>query len=243
MTEILQRAVPFTLRADSADDGLTLEGYAAVFNSPTRIDSWEGVFDEQIARGAFRKTLRERTPKLMFEHGRHPMVGAMPLGTIERAREDDHGLFISARLADNWLVQPVRDAVASGAIDGMSFRFSVVRVTSDPPDGTPLKKGQVPLRTLQEVKLAEVGPVVFPAYEDTTVGVRSRQFIDELLGDDTTRVELARALIFGTDTGEPPDTGTPGEAATDAKPDVPSTPHIRSRAQRRAFARQFIEVT
>jgi len=51
MTDMLSRDVPFELRA--AGDGLTLSGYAAVFNSPTRIDSWEGTFDESIARGAF----------------------------------------------------------------------------------------------------------------------------------------------------------------------------------------------
>jgi hypothetical protein len=34
---------------------------------------------------------------------------------------------VVARLHDNWLVQPVRDAIKSKAIPGMSFRFSVVK--------------------------------------------------------------------------------------------------------------------
>ena len=60
----LTRSVPFTLeRAASGEgDGLTLEGYGAVFDTPTRIDSWEGTFDEVIARGAFARTLKARTP-------------------------------------------------------------------------------------------------------------------------------------------------------------------------------------
>jgi len=38
----LTRSVAFELeRADSDGDGLTLEGYAAVFDSETVIDSWE----------------------------------------------------------------------------------------------------------------------------------------------------------------------------------------------------------
>ena len=40
----LTRSVPFRLeRATEDGDGLTLEGYGAVFDTPTRIDSWEGV--------------------------------------------------------------------------------------------------------------------------------------------------------------------------------------------------------
>ena len=60
------RAVEF--RSESGD-GHTLEGYAAVFDSPTRINSWEGEFDEQIARGAFNRTLNARKPVVQFDHG------------------------------------------------------------------------------------------------------------------------------------------------------------------------------
>ena len=42
-----------------ADDGLTLEGYAAVFDSPARISNmWEGDFTETIQRGAFARAVR-----------------------------------------------------------------------------------------------------------------------------------------------------------------------------------------
>jgi HK97 family phage prohead protease len=132
VSESLLRSAPFTLARDAADgdgsgDGNTLEGYAAVFDSPTRIDSWEGTFDETIARGAFKKSIRENTPVLQFDHGRHPMVGSIPLGALDTVREDAQGLYVKAALHDNWLVQPVRDAIASQAIDGMSFRFQVVK--------------------------------------------------------------------------------------------------------------------
>ena len=241
---MLFRSVPFELaRAgeESESDGLTLEGYAAVFDSPTRINSWEGIFDEQIARGAFKKSLKERTPVLQFDHGRHPMVGSIPLGSFENLREDEQGLFVTARLHDNWLVQPVRDAIKSEAVDGMSFRFQVVKDewrdstgklvkpddvqrllwSSDPGDETSILK-----RTLREVRLHELGPVVFPAYADTSVSVRSREIVT-LLTDPQVRAELARALVgtpsepsepaggsgegrAATPTGEPP-TALPGK--------------------------------
>ena len=70
---LLTRAVTFETRA-ADDDGFTLEGYAAVFDSPTRIDSWEGRFDEQITRGAFKKTLQRRKPRVVWGHDwNHPI--------------------------------------------------------------------------------------------------------------------------------------------------------------------------
>jgi len=216
--DLLMRSVPFEQRADSDDDGdgLTLDGYGAVFGSPTRIDSWEGTFDEEIARGAFKKSLKERTPVLQFDHGRHPMVGSIPLGSFESLREDEQGLHVLARLHDNWLVQPVRDAIKSKAIPGMSFRFSVVKDEWRTQDGGLVKPEDVQRllwksdaanpatvlkRTLKEVRLFEVGPVVFPAYADTSVGVRSRE-LATLLTDPQARAELARALV-----------GTPSESS------------------------------
>ncbi len=151
-------------------DGMTLEGYAAVFDSPTRIDSWEGTFDEIVARGAFRSSINNATPVLQFDHGRDPATGTLPIGEIEDLREDDHGLFVRARLnGDDYRIPPIRNAIKSGAVDGMSFRF---RVDSDTwADGA---KGQPPTRTIREATVFELGPVVFPAYAATSVGVRTQ---------------------------------------------------------------------
>lgn len=254
--EGLLRSVPFELvRADDDEgaDGLTLTGYAAVFGQATRIDSWEGLFDESIRKGAFRKSIRERTPVLQFDHGRHPLVGSIPIGAIRELREDDKGLYVSARLSDNWLVEPVRDAIRDGAVDGMSFRFSVVReewrdkddklikpdelgkLLWDPGDRGPLK------RELIELRVPELGPVVFPAYAGTSVDVRARAVADligqdreltreiraslarevipqpragiEDLGDPDVRRDVARELLFGHNqtSDAPPDDGHPSD--------------------------------
>lgn len=249
----LTRSLPFRLSDDDAEgDGQSLEGLAAVFDTPTRIDSWEGLFDEQIRKGAFRKTIRERTPVMQFDHGRHPLIGSIPLGVINEMRETDEGLEVSARLTDNWLVQPIRDAISEGAIDGMSFRFEVVREEWRDSAGRLLKdEGEImqllyrpddrgPLqRTLLELKVAELGPVVFPAYRETTVGVRARSIADcvsasddfarqvrsslarsarttpDDLDDPALRGEVARALLFDA----PPESGHP---STDETPEPPT---------------------
>ena len=229
------RAAPFELRDDS--DGFTLEGYAAVFDTPTRIDSWEGMFDETISGGAFAKTIRERVPVLQFDHGRDGPTGSVPIGKIEQLSEDKNGLFVRARLHDNTRVEPIRQAIASGAIDGMSFRFRVLREEWD-------ETGDIPVRTIREVDLFELGPVVFPAYEATTVGVRS--LLADL--DDNQRAELVRDLAAeiarntsssdadSVTSDETPDAaleGTSGDDGTPAERHLPMT-----FAERQQFARR-----
>ena len=49
-----------------------------------------------------------------------------------RGQEIEQGAHVIARLHDNWLIQPLRDAIASESIDGMSFRFEVVRAPANP---------------------------------------------------------------------------------------------------------------
>lgn len=196
---LVSRAVDFRAVEASDDeqgDGRTLEGYAAVFETPTEINSWEGAFTEEIAHGAFRKTLRERTPVLQFDHGRDWRTGSVPIGAFESLSEDDTGLHVIARLFDNPVVEPIRQAIEGRAITGMSFRFEVIRDEwRDTETGKVIKPGpdlwdalwdnDDPAkikRTIKEVKLFEAGPVVFPAYEATSVGVRD--MLDRLTPED-----------------------------------------------------------
>ena len=202
----LTRSVSFELERGTNGDGLTLTGYAAMFDTPTRIDSWEGKFDEQISRGAFRKTLRERMPVLQFDHGHDSRTGSVPIGAISALKEDKQGLHVTARLHDNDLVKPIRDAIESGAIDGMSFRFQVVKDEWD-------ESGDVPLRTIKEVRLMELGPVVFPAYASTSVGVRSQEGLCPRCQTQSTRDEADAPATSDeppATTDEPLPESTPG---------------------------------
>lgn len=210
--------VPFQVsRTEERDNGLTLEGYAAVFDEVTRIDSWEGRFDEKIAPGAFSKTISERTPVLQFDHGQHPTIGSIPIGSIQVLREDSRGLFVRATLHDNWLIEPVRQAIQSGSIDGMSFRFQVMQEKWDE------RAGDVPERTITEVRLHELGPVVFPAYEQTTVGVRSAYAaLDKMFADPEMQKAFAQWLAFGSQ--EASRTGAPEGAADEAPQAEPAAP-------------------
>jgi phage head maturation protease len=223
------REAPFALVRDvtvdgQPDDGLTLDGYGAVFNRNTLIDSWEGRFWENIAPGSMKRSFRETPPKIQFDHGRHPLIGSLPVASLTSVTEDtdpvlapDGGAHIIGRLLDNWLVQPVRDAISAGAVDGMSFRFEVMDERWAYPDGKVIRDqdelmaqldrtyyedvadDELLVRTLRQLKVPEMGPVTWPAYEDTSVGVRSKlpRVIDlGKLGQPETRKQLARAVFM-----------------------------------------------
>lgn len=225
VTRDLERSAPFQLvRADGDEggDGRTLSGYAALFGQPTEINSWEGVFTETIRKGAFKKTIREQTPVMQFDHGRHPLIGSIPIGSIADLREDDQGLYVEGRITDNWLMQPVRDAIAEKTVNGMSFRFEVVREEWRDVNGKLVKPEEVydllwmpgdrgPLRReLIELKCRELGPVVFPAYAGTSVSVRARDVADDLAHDD----EMTRRIRHSL-------------ARDAAAPSVPDDPELR----------------
>ncbi|WP_052067977.1 HK97 family phage prohead protease [Rhodococcoides fascians] len=176
----VERSVEFRSTSPDDSDGRNLTGYGAVFNQDIEISSWEGSFTERIQKGAFRKTLSERTPVVQFDHGRDSRVGSVPIAKIEELKEDSQGLFIRARLFDNPLVEPVRQAIEAQAISGMSFKFRVLGEVWRDPKGRRVSGAELErllstgtlTRTITEVQLAELGPVVFPAYAGTSVGVR-----------------------------------------------------------------------
>ncbi|GLW32267.1 HK97 family phage prohead protease [Actinoplanes regularis] len=248
----LLRTAPFALRADGdgeASDGLTLDGFAAVFNRRTLIDSWEGKFWEEISPGSMRKSFRENPPKIQFDHGHHPLIGSIPIARTDVAEEavdaelaPEGGAHIVGRLHDNWLVQPVRDGIASGSINGMSFRFSVVREEWRDSDGKVIRDeeklreilrrswyedipdDELPARTLKELRVPEAGPVTWPAYTDTSVSVRSKTITIDLgrLDDPEQRRQLVRAVLLA-DAATAPDAPPPNQNPPDEHP-APAAP-------------------
>ncbi len=194
------RSVDFDLSAN--DDGLTLEGYAAVFDSPTHISNrFEGDFTETINRGAFANVIRANPkPVMQFDHGLDTAIGSTPIGAIQSMREDDKGLWVSARLHDNWLSLPVRHAIESGSLHGMSFRFLT------PEDGSgETWSDDRSTRSVTDISyLPELGPVTFPAYADTEVSVRARRFADAV--DPELLEDFSIGLLLANHRDELPDT-------------------------------------
>jgi HK97 family phage prohead protease len=213
----------FTFRASDAADGQTLEGYATVYNTWADIRDAKGPFKERILPGAAKRSLGQKMPVMQFDHGTHPLIGSIPIGTYSVAREDRNGMFVRGRLTNNWLTQPVRDAISDGALSGMSIRMRVVK------DDWGVDQEGNDTRDIHEIEVLEAGPVVWPAYTTTSVAVRS------LVGalDEETRTELVRELSPEPVAVEPRedeniDTSTSTVAVEPAQDDSPDEPPVAS---------------
>lgn len=186
----------------ASDDGRTLVGYPIVFNSWTNIDSVrEGTFSERIAPSAVNRTLRDHGDriKVLFNHGMDPTIGDKPLGRPRSMQVDDTGLRAEVPLSDTSYNQDIAALVRDGAIDGMSFRFSIPkggdRMAYPGEDGHDPKVSKLPQRTITDLTLYEFGPVTFPAYEASSLGIRARDLFDEWRGLDDGRRELVRSIM------------------------------------------------
>jgi hypothetical protein len=157
------------VRAVATDDGsLKIGGYAATFNSEaTGLN-----FREVIAPGAFTRALASNDPVFLLVN--HDMEG-IPLASTQsgtlQLRQDKTGLYMEATLDPaNPKAQELSSALRRGDMDKMSFAFTVS------PDGQTRDAG---LRTIQDIeRLYEVSVVTLPAYDSTSVGMRSAEEAD-----------------------------------------------------------------
>lgn len=153
--------------ARAADAGDFLDGYAAVFNEPTII--WD--FEETIAPGAFSRALKEKQDvRSLFNHDPNYPLARTKNGTLI-LREDKTGLWTESSISKtNTKSQDVLDHVRRGDVDGMSFAFTVRKQEWIFQE---LGSELLDRRVITEIGvLYDIGPVTYPAYEQTSIKVR-----------------------------------------------------------------------
>lgn len=150
-------------RAAAAQTGaLKLVGYAALFNLKTTIAN---SFIEIVAPGCFANAIRLDDVRFLLNHGPDHVVARSGSGSLS-LREDSKGLaFEALPLGATW-VNDLIAAIARGDINQMSYQFTAIRESWD-------DSGDMPMRTLHEVRLFDISAVTFPATEETTVSVVS----------------------------------------------------------------------
>lgn len=152
--------LPVDVRAD--DEGLTVEGYAAVFDQEADIG---GMFREKIARGAFADAIGRDDVVFLINHDGLPLARTRS-GTLT-LEEDEHGLKMRSVLdPSDPDVARIAGKMKRGDLDKMSFAFWADRQEWD-------ESGDIPVRTIQQASLHDVSIVTTPAYDGTEIGLRS----------------------------------------------------------------------
>lgn len=161
MTNIEKRGGNLGVETRAGDDKRTLIGYAAVFE---RLADIGGYFQEKIAAGAFAGA-KDGDVRALVDHDSGRVIGRTKSGTL-RLSEDGTGLRVEIDVPNTTDGNDLWALVERGDISGMSFGFRVTKETWD-------ETGDAPVRTIEALELIEVSAVAFPAYDDTSIGVRA----------------------------------------------------------------------
>jgi HK97 family phage prohead protease len=151
-----------TLRAEDIKADEKIYAKIASFNSLSQ-DLWG--FYEQIAPGAFKKTLQEADIRALQNHNENYVLGRTKSGTIKLEERED-GLYMECTPPDTQWARDLMVSIKRGDIDQCSFGFRMVKDVYNEEEGRVV-------RTLQEVELYDVSIVTYPAYLNTSAMVRS----------------------------------------------------------------------
>jgi len=186
-------------------------GHAAVFG--VRSQNLGG-FVEQVAPGAFTKTIKDQDVRALFNHNEDHVLGRMGAATL-RLIEDDEGLAYEIDLPDTSVGRDLRAMLERGDVVGSSFGFRTI------DDEWGEDEHGFPLRTLKQVSLRDIGPVTFPAYLDSKAALRSLSTIRGFPLDE---------LVAASDAGDLRSVlAREGDESTDASDDGRETTVVRQR--------------
>jgi len=150
---------------ESEGDDMTLEGYAAVYNSETDL----GHFREVIKPGAFDEVL-DNDVRALINHDPNLILGRTTNGTLELS-VDERGLKYRVKLGDQQYAKDFYESVKRGDISQSSFAFTIDKQSWNE---------ERTVRSVDKVRqLLDVSPVTYPAYAAATVQARDQQLETE----------------------------------------------------------------
>lgn len=142
-----------------------IEGYFVVFNQETEL--WPGAI-EVIAPIAFDETLSDDV-RALINHDTTLVLGRTKAGTLE-LKADTYGLWGRIKINPNDTdAMNLYERVSRGDVDQCSFGFNVLDETTEWREDGTVKW------TVNKVKLWEVSPCTFPAYEQTGIQARKAE--------------------------------------------------------------------
>ncbi len=155
-------------RAITSDDGKLrkIVGYAAVFDKPSE----DMGFIEYVRKGAFKKALVKSDARALFNHDTDTLpLGRQSAGTLV-LKEDEAGLYYEITPPDTTSARDLMTSIDRGDVKESSYGFTVAVDEWDYSNKDQVK------RTIIEVdEIFDISPVVFAAYNDTTVALRKME--------------------------------------------------------------------
>ena len=164
-------ATQFQTREEQDSGDLILSGYFIKFDEETEL--WPGYF-EVIKREGVEKAIKDADIRALFNHDHSLVLGRTGNDTV-RLGVDDVGLFGDIIInKDDPQAVGAYARVQRGDVIGCSFGFFPIKInTEERDDGSYLD-------TILELEIFEVSPCTFPAYPQTEIAARQKDFESQL---------------------------------------------------------------
>ena len=161
-----------------------IEGYASVFDSWSEELGGEFPFRERVVKGAFVESIQKDDIRALFNHDPNYVLGRNISNTLS-LEEDDTGLRVRIIPPQTQWAKDLLVSIKRGDITQMSFGFTVILDRWS-------YENNMDIRELLKVKLFDVSPVTFPAYNQTECGVR--KIFEDHKEAQTSKLKLKRNL-------------------------------------------------
>lgn len=194
----------------SQGNSAVIEGHAAVFDKRSQN---LGGFVEVVRRSAFTKTLQEADVRALQNHDENLVLGRNKSGTLDLST-DDSGLYYRISPPDTSYARDLQVLLERGDVSQSSFAFHAI------DDDWDMAEDDVPLRSLNEVRLVDVSVVTYPAYLDSDSGIARKAALASLakrshMDVDELDPETIRKIVKGEN-----DTPPEGRKSTLTKEEV-----------------------
>lgn len=172
------------------EDKKVLEGYAAVFDSPTILWEVGGIeYKEVISKGAF-DNANFKDCCLKYNHGDSAFILARTRKGSLEINVDNIGLRFKATLPNTTSANDIYELVKEGLIDKCSFAFQCEEDSYNSETHT---------RTILKIKnVYDLSVVDIPAYDDTNVEARSFFELERTKEQALDREKRVKQLICST---------------------------------------------
>jgi uncharacterized protein len=204
----------FTAEAVEATDEGHVFGLAIPYSRVTTIGNMDrGGFREQIAPGACNKSLREADIVALNNHNSWQPLGRTSAGNLS-LKSTTKGIEPDLQPIDTSYGNDLLKNVKAGIVRGWSFGFEVVKDDWS-LDGEPSDEYSGSDRVIREMKLIEVSPVTFPAYDQTEISARSGILAEREALKDRSLGKSAKKPKRGSTGRTEPSTARTGSAPGD----------------------------
>ncbi len=187
------RTISTPVKVEKREDGTikSIVGYPIVYNK----DSEDMGFIERIAPGAATKALKKSDVRGLKNHDPSLIFARTGINLV--LTEDKNGVRMEATPVDTFNFRETAKEVEVGLLDGQSFAFNILA-----DEWKDLDKAK-PKRTITEFDIIyDVGPVTYPAYPDTTVGLRTLEEARKAAKNDIPDSDEKIEIVLKRDNGD-----------------------------------------